>query len=49
MLFSEIGNIRDAGFEVQRNNVKTYLDITNILAVFSQIRYIEVFEVTNPR
>ena len=32
-----------------KNNYLLYLDITNILVVFQQIRYIEVFDMTNPR
>ena len=26
-----------------------YFDITNILIIFMQIRYIEIFDLTNPR
>ena len=53
MLLTVIVQIRKC-WVVQRNTVKNnyelYLDITNILVVFPQIRYsTEVFDITNPR
>ena len=53
MLLPVIVQIRKC-WVVQRNTVKNnyelYLDITNILVVFPQIRYsTEVFDITNPR
>ena len=47
MLLTVIVQIRKC-WVVQRN-VNNYNDITNILVVFPKIRYIEVFDITNPR
>ena len=34
---------------LRKSKFAFYLDITNVLIIFMQIRYIEVFDLTNPR